>query len=58
LQYAYIQQTVDLREHGNILGHNQEFKDEVKVLKMGDSFKIADYECSPWRFGTNGAKGM
>jgi hypothetical protein len=60
LQYAYIQQTVDLREHGNILGYliDQKFKDEVKYLKMGDSFKIADYECAlHGDFGTNGAKG-
>jgi hypothetical protein len=54
----HIQQTVEWGTW-NILGYliDQEFKDEVKVLKMGDSFKIADYECAlHGDFGTNGAR--
>jgi len=60
LKYAYIQQTVDLREYGNILGYliNQRFGDSVKYMKMGDSMYIADYQCALHNdFGANGSKG-
>ena len=60
LKYAYIQQTVDLREHGNILGYLiwERFGDSVKYMKMGESMYIADYQCSAHGdFSSNGAKG-
>lgn len=60
LKYAYIQQTVDLLEHGNILGYLiwERFGDSVKYMKMGESMYIADYQCSAHGdFPSNGAKG-
>ena len=61
LKYALIQQTVDLRDYGNILGYLifQRFGDSVKYMKMGDSMYIADYQCSAHGdFSSNGAKGQ
>lgn len=61
LKYAYIQQTVDLREYGNILGYliNERFGEEVEYIKMGDSLKIADYECGlHGDFSANGQRGQ
>jgi len=60
LEMAYIQQTVDLREYGNIFGYlvHERFGDAVPYLKMGSSMKIGGYECAlHGDFGTNGAKG-
>lgn len=60
LKYAYIQQTVDLRDYGNILGYLiwERFGDSVKYMKMGDSMRIADYLCSAHGdFSSNGSKG-
>lgn len=59
LKYAYIQQTVDLRKYGNILGYliSQRFDEGVSYVKMGDSLIIGDYECGlHLDFGTNGAR--
>ena len=61
LKYAYIQQTVDLREYGNILGYLlwERFGDSVKYMKMGDSMYIGDYQCSAHGdFSSNGARGQ
>jgi len=60
LKYAYIQQTVDLREYGNILGYliYERFGTDVKYMKMGDSLYIGDYQCSSHGdFSSNGARG-
>ncbi len=60
LKYALIQQTVDLRDYGNILGYLifERFGDSVKYMKMGDSLYIGDYMCSAHGdFSSNGAKG-
>lgn len=60
LKYALIQQTVDLREYGNILGYLiwERFGDSVKYMKMGDSMYIADYQvASHGDYSSNGAKG-
>lgn len=60
LKYALIQQTVDLRKYGNILGYLiwERFGDSVKYMKMGDSVYIADYQvASHGDFSSNGAKG-
>jgi len=60
LKYAYIQQTVDLREFGNIFGYilYEKFKGAVEYIKMGDSFKIGEYECGMHHdWGVNGSKG-
>lgn len=60
LRYAYIQQTVDLREHGNILGYliNERFGDKVSYLAMGSTYKVGEHECAlHGDYGTNGAKG-
>lgn len=61
LKYAYIQQTVDLREHGNIMGYliHERFGDDVKYMKMGDSMYIGEYQCAAHGdFSSNGAKGQ
>ena len=61
LKYAYIQQTVDLRKYGNILGYLlwERFGDSVKYMKMGDSVYIADYQvASHGDFSSNGARGQ
>ena len=60
LKYAYIQQTIDLSEYGNILGYliNQEFGGEVSYIKMGDSLYIGGYQCGQHAdFGANGSRG-
>lgn len=60
LKYAYIQQTVDLRKYGNILGYLiwERFGESVKYMKMGESMYIADYICSAHGdFSSNGSKG-
>jgi len=60
LKMAYIQQTVDLRQYGNVFGYliSERFKEGVTYLKMGDSLLIEDYECAlHGDFGTNGSKG-
>lgn len=60
LKYAYIQQTVDLREYGNILGYLiwERFGDSVKYMKMGDSVYIGGYLCSAHGdYSSNGSKG-
>jgi len=46
LKYAYIQQTVDLREYGNVFGYliHERFGSEVIYAKMGDSMYIAGYQ--------------
>lgn len=60
LKYALIQQTVDLRDYGNILGYliYERFGDSVTYMKMGDSMYISDYQCSAHGdFASNGSKG-
>lgn len=59
LKYAYIQQTVNLEEYGNIYGYllSNAFSD-VHYVKFGESLKIGAYECgSHGDYGANGAKG-
>lgn len=61
LKYAYIQQTVDLRKYGNILGYLiwERFGDSVKYMKMGDTVYIGDYVISAHGdFSSNGARGQ
>lgn len=60
LKLAYIQQTINLREYGNILGYliHERFGDSVNYVKMGDSLYISDYQCGQHNdFGANGSKG-
>lgn len=60
LKYALIQQTVDLRKFGNILGYLifERFGSSVEYIKMGSSYKLKDYEVGlHGDFGTNGSKG-
>lgn len=60
LKYALIQQSVDLRESGNIFGHiiGQRFDGEVVYLKNSDSLKIKGYQCGyHGDYGINGARG-
>lgn len=57
LKYALIQQTVDLRDHGNVFGY---LLNEIGVgyIKMGNSFKLMDYEVGQHGdFGSNGSRG-
>lgn len=61
LKLAYIQQTIDLRKYGNILGYLiwERFGESIKYVKMGETLKIADYECGQHGdYGSNGAKGQ
>lgn len=61
LKLAHIQQTVNLEDYGNIFGYllHERFGKDVKYLKMGDSLKIAGYECGlHGDYGTNGSKGQ
>lgn len=60
LDYAKIQQTVDLRKYGTIYGYllNQEFDGGVSYINYGDSLDIMGYECGLHADnGVNGAKG-
>lgn len=60
LKYALIQQTIDLREYGNILGYLifERFGDSVKYMKMGESMYIGEYQCAAHGdYSSNGAKG-
>lgn len=59
LKYALIQQTVDLRKYGNILGYLlfERFGDSVKYMKMGDCEYIGDYVISAHGdFSSNGSR--
>lgn len=61
LRYALIQQTVDLRDYGNILGYliHQRFGDSVKYMKMGDSMYIGEYQCAAHGdWSSNGSRGQ
>ncbi|MFT6125736.1 MAG: hypothetical protein ACJAVA_000177 [Flavobacteriaceae bacterium] len=61
LKYAYIQQTEDLSDCGNIYGYllNERFKNRpVFYMSYGDSLKIQGYECAlHGEHGTNGSRG-
>jgi hypothetical protein len=60
LKYATIQQTVDLREYGNIYGAviSKRFGDKVKYVKNNESLKIESYQCGyHGDHGVNGARG-
>lgn len=60
LKYALIQQTVDLRDYGNVFGYliYDRFGKEVQYIKMGESLKIGDYECGlHGDYSSNGSKG-
>lgn len=60
LKYALIQQTVDIREYGNIFGYliHERFKGEVKYVPMGTSLYIGEYQCGMHHdYGVNGSKG-
>lgn len=60
LKLAYIQQTVDLSDYGNILGYliHERFGDSVKYVKMGESLYISNYQCGQHNdYGSNGSKG-
>lgn len=60
LEYALIQQKVDLREYGTIYGYllNKEFDGKVNYVNYGDSLDIMGYECGLHADnGVNGAKG-
>lgn len=60
LKYALIQQTVDLRDHGNIFGYLlfQKTNGRVKYSKPTDSLKISGYICNQHGdHGVNGARG-
>ena len=59
LKYAYIQQTVDLREYGTMYGYllKQEMP-EVSYVNYGESLKLFDYEVGEHGdSGINGARG-
>lgn len=61
LKYAYIQQTEDLTNHGNVYGYllNKRFKNEpIFYMSYGDSLRIQGYECAlHGEHGTNGSRG-
>jgi hypothetical protein len=60
LKYAMIQQSVDLRNSGNIYGHiiGSRFDGGVTYLKNCDPLKINSYQCGHHGdHGVNGAKG-
>jgi hypothetical protein len=62
LEYAMIQQTVDLEQYGNIFGyliHNKyEDSDEIKYLKYGDQLKVKGFNLAMHGdHGTNGSRG-
>lgn len=60
LKYATIQQSVDLRESGNIFGHiiKQRLGGTVTYLKNCDPLKINTYQCGyHGDYGINGARG-
>lgn len=58
LEYAYIFQTIDLREYGCLYGYllKQRF-DDVNYINYGESLDICGYECGNHTdFGVNGAR--
>ena len=60
LKYAMIQQSVDLRESGNIFGYliKDKFKGDITYLRSSDPLKINGYQCGfHGDYGVNGAKG-
>lgn len=60
LKYALIQQTIDLREHGNIFGHlvNTSEPKNLKYLRGNESLRIDGYQmASHGDKGTNGSRG-
>lgn len=60
LRLAYIQQTVNLKDYGNIFGYLlfEKFGGDVKYIKMGDSLYIGSYQCGQHNdFAANGSKG-
>lgn len=59
LKYASIQQSEDLREHGNIFGFliNQRYGDDVTYVKYTDPLRINGYLNFHGEFGSNGSRG-
>lgn len=60
LKLSLIQQSVDLRNFGNLFGYllSERFGNDVKYIKMGNSLKIMSYQCGlHGDFGVNGSKG-
>jgi len=59
LEYAKIQQDVDLREYGNILGYliYREYGGKVKYVKYTEPLRILDYLNLHGEHGSNGARG-
>ena len=60
LKYAYLQQTVDVEEHGNIFGCilYDKFGDDIKYVKYTDSLEIGSYQCGyHGHHGANGTRG-
>lgn len=60
LDYAKIQQTQNLEEHGNIIGYliHQRLGGKVKYVKNAESLKIGSYQCGyHGHHGVNGSRG-
>lgn len=59
LKYAHIQQTVDLREYGNIFGYliNQRYGDKVEYVKYTEPLWIDGYLNFHGEYGSNGSRG-
>lgn len=60
LEYALVQQSADLREHGNIFGCliSRATAGKVRYIKASDPLKVAGYQCGyHGDKGINGAKG-
>lgn len=58
LEYARIQQTEDLRIHGNIFGYLVNSRTRSTYIPRNNSLKIGDYECGMHgHHGINGSRG-
>lgn len=60
LEYALIQQSVDLRNYGNIFGYliSQQTSDDIRYIKSNESLRIRGYQCGyHGDHGVNGSRG-
>lgn len=59
LKYAHIQQTVDLREYGNIFGYliHKEYDGDIKYVKYTEPLWINGYLNFHGEYGSNGSRG-
>lgn len=61
LEYAYIQQTIDLEDYGNIYGYliyNKYKNKKIKYLKYGSNLRVNGFNLAlHGDFGVNGSRG-